>query len=464
MPDRRLGASDAAEKPLVQGPQTVLALGSAMGRPHPTGRHLQLLEREASFRRLFFATIASGAGTWLALVALEVDVFVRTGSSSWVAALLIADLLPTFAIGILVGPLIDRLSRRGLMIGADLVRCSVFAALPFTTSATQIVVLATVAGAATGFFRPAVYAGLPNVVEDRDLTRANSLLQAADNVTWALGSVAGGALVAASGVDAAYWINAFTFLLSAALLAGIPQRLLQATAAASRGHWADLKDGFAITVRSRALLTVLVAWNIAMFANAAVNVGEPSLAFHAFDAGRFGLGLLMGSAGAGLAVGAFVAGGWIEKRGLATVYGLALGLMSVGIGLAAAAPNVWVAAVCVVISGAGNGAAVVCNALLVQRGAPDALRGRAFAVLMSTNVAVLMLGMIVAGKLTDIYGARWVWAAAAATSAVAAVIGLTLARRVRLPLPEHAPEPEQEPLPVAAAAAEPTHASCRAAP
>ena len=45
-------------------------------------------------------------------MALEVDVWQRTHSSGWIAALLIADMLPTFAIGILVGPLIDR-SRAG---------------------------------------------------------------------------------------------------------------------------------------------------------------------------------------------------------------------------------------------------------------------------------------------------------------------------------------------------------------
>jgi len=395
--------------------------------------------------------LGSGAGTWLALVALEVDVWVRTESSGWIAALLIADLLPMVAIGILIGPLIDRLSRRRLMIGADLVRFAAFAALPFTTSATQVVGLAAVVGVATGFFRPAVYAGLPNLVEDADLPSANGLLQTVDNLTWAAGSIAGGALVAASGVDAAYWINACTFLISASFLRGIPHGLLQASAAASRGHWADLKDGFQLTVRSRALLTVLVTWNVAMFSNAAVNVAEPRLAFRAFDAGRFGLGLMMGCAGLGLAVGAFLAGEWIERRGLANVYGASLGLMAVGVGLAAVSPNVWVAAACVIISGAGNGAAVVCNALLVQRGAPDAMRGRAFAVLMSSNVAMLTLGMIVAGHFTDVYGPRWIWGAAAAAAAVAGAVGLYLARTAGTAGLRHT-----EPVAVTAHGAEPT--------
>ena len=422
-----------------------------MGRPRVTGSQLSLLGREPSFRRLFLATLGSGAGTWLALVALEVDVWLQTHSSAWVAALLIADLLPTFAIGILVGPLVDRLSRKRLLVGADLTRFGVFALLPFTTSATQVVVLATAAGVATGFFRPAVYAGLPNLVSDEDLPSANSLLQAVDNLTWALGSIAGGALVAISSVDVAYWLNACSFLISAVFLLGIPYQLLQATPAASRGHWADLKDGFSIVLRSRALLTVLIAWNVAMLHNAAVNVAEVRLAFRAFDAGQFGLGLMMGMAGVGLAFGAYLAGAWIERRGLANVYGASLGLMAVGIGLAAVAPNVWVAAACVVISGAGNGAAVVCNALLVQRGAPDQLRGRAFAVLMSSNVAMLTIGMIAAGHFTDVYGPRWVWGVAALTAALAGAIGFFLARGAAAGEPARA---EQPPVPVPTA--EPT--------
>jgi MFS family permease len=397
---------------------------------HVTGRRLGLLGREPSFRSLFLATLGSGLGTWLALVALQIDVLRRTHSPLWMSALLIADILPTLLVGLLAAPLVDRLSRRSLLIGADLVRCGVFCILPFAPNATTIVALAAVIGIATGFFRPAVYAGLPNLVGDEDLPRANSLLQMIDNSTWAIGSLLGGALVAARGPDAAYWINAVTFVVSAALIAQIPQRLLQEARAETRGHWRDLADGLVLVRRSRALLTVLIAWNVGMIANAFVNVGEPFLATDSFSAGSFGLGLMMASAGVGLAAGAYLAGSWIEQRGLANVYGASLGLMALGVAGAAASPNVWVAAVCVIISGGGNGAAIVCNALLVQRGAPDRLRGRVFTVLMSSNVAFLALGMIVAGRLTEAFGPRWVWGAAAILSVVAAVVGFALARRV----------------------------------
>jgi MFS family permease len=416
---------------------------------HFTGRRLGLLGREPSFRSLFLATLGSGLGTWLALVALQIDVLTRTHSPIWMSALLIADILPMLLVGLVAAPLVDRLSRRRLMVGADLVRFAVFCALPFAPNATTIVALAAVIGTATGFFRPAVYAGLPNLVSDEDLPQANSLLQTIDNSTWAIGSLAGGALVAASGPDLAYWINAVTFLVSAALLAQIPQRLMQEARAETRGHWRDLADGLLLVRRSRALLTVLIAWNIGMIANAFVNVGEPFLATDTFSAGSFGLGLMMASAGVGLALGAYLAGSWIEDRGLANVYGVSLGLMGVGVAGAAASPNVWVAAVCVIVSGAGNGATIVCNALLVQRGAPDRFRGRAFTVLMSSNVTFLALGLVLGGRLTDAFGPRWVWGAAALLSGASAVVGFTLARGAAeaSPKPAELPETAAEPEP-----------------
>jgi MFS family permease len=119
--------------------------------------------------------------------------------------------------------------------------------------------------------------------------------------------------------------------------------------------------------------------------------------------------------------------------------------MAVGVAGAAASPDVWVAAVCVIVSGAGNGATIVCNALLVQRGAPDRLRGRAFTVLMSSNVTFLALGMLLAGRLTETIGPRWVWGTAAILSAAAAVVGFTLARSIRAAPTELVEPPEPEP-------------------
>ena len=101
-------------------------------------------------------------------------------------------------------------------------------------------------------------------------------------------------------------------------------------------------------------------------------------------------------------------------------YAGSLALMGIGIGIAAVAPVLAVAVVGVVIGAVGNGAAVVSNALLVQRGAPDELRGRAFTVIMSSNYIVLGIAMVVAGALVDVYGGRWIFAAASIAFLLAA--------------------------------------------
>jgi hypothetical protein len=95
-------------------------------------------------------------------------------------------------------------------------------------------------------------------------------------------------------------------------------------AAASRGHWADLKDGFSVVLHSRALLTVLIAWNVAMCTtppSTSPRRGSPSAPSTQAVRARPDDGLR----GIGLAFGAYLAGQWIERRGLARVYGASLG-------------------------------------------------------------------------------------------------------------------------------------------
>ncbi|HEY7603890.1 MAG TPA: MFS transporter [Gaiellaceae bacterium] len=392
-------------------------------------RQREVLRSSPSFRLLFWSYLASGLGTFLAVIALSVDVWDRTHSGVWVSALLIADFLPAVAIGLLLGPLVDRLSRRRLMVGADLVRLTAFVLLTFTVTPGQIVALALLAGVATGFARPAAYAGLPNLVSADELPRANALLRLAEQLTITVGTLIGGIVVAAAGPDPAYVVNAVSFGVSALLLLRIPATLLQQGRVESRGYWHDLGDGFRLVLRSRPLLAVLLSWNLAMITVAFVNVSEVALAKVSFGAGDFGFGLLWSANGLGAVIGALFASTLLERRGMTLVYGLAIGLMGVANIAVSGSPTVWVASVFVVFSGIGNATALVCNTLLVQRGAPDQVRGRAFTLIMGTNFAFLGLGMAVAGPLVDALGARWVWGIAGGIALVSALTGFALLRR-----------------------------------
>jgi MFS family permease len=390
--------------------------------------------RLPAFRNLFLATLGSSVGTLMAAVALTLDVQERTKHSPhtglWVGAVLVVEFLPTVVVGLFLGPLLDRLPRRTLMIAADAIRVGVFVALPFAPSAAAVVALALVAGLATGFFRPAVYAGVPNLVDEELLPKANGLLQTVENLSWMAGPVLG----AVAGPTISYGINAASFLVSIALVVGIPARLLQSERALTRGYWRDLADGFVETLRSRSMVAVVVAWGIASLGLGAANVSQIFLAKSTFSSGRFGYGFLYGAIGAGLVLGAFFSAQLLERLGVALSYGAGLTVMALGLVAAAVSPNVWVAAACCVVLGIGNGTSVACNALLVQRGTFDVMRGRALTFVMSATYLAVAIGEFTGGSFVHKGVApdvpRWEWGIAAASLAVAAVAGWAIARKL----------------------------------
>jgi len=381
------------------------------------------------FRRLFLANGASGIGNWLALLALQIEVYDRTHSGWWVGALLIANMLPAIVVGLFLGPLVDRLSRKELMIACDVGRMAVFAALPFVHRTPLIIALAFVAGIGYAFFRPAVLAGVPNLVSEDELPDANALLQFVEWGSTVVGSLVGGAVVAASGPSLAYWINAGTFAVSAAFIVRIPARQLQSERSIGRGHWSDVREGFEAIFRSPALLTVLVSWSIAHIAIGGINLAEIFLARRAYETGNFGFGLMVAAAGVGLIVGGLWARSAAQLVGMRSAYPRALLVFAVGTLGAALAPNVWVGACALFVYGLGNGVAVVLNITLVQRGAPDAIRGRALTAIIAVNYAVLLAAFLAAGPLTNVAGARVVYAISAGALVVAAVSAVRLLPR-----------------------------------
>jgi MFS family permease len=215
-------------------------------------------------------------------------------------------------------------------------------------------------------------------------------------------------------------------VLSAALVARIPAASLRSDDPITKGHWDDLRAGLGFVFRSRPLLAVLVAWNVSALATAFVNVAEVPLVKDDLDGGNIGLGLVVGATGIGLVIGSFFAASALQRLGMRTLYAGSLLVMGIGFGAAAAAPAVAVVAVLAALATIGNGAAIVCNQLLVQEGAPDAMRGRALAVLMSTYYAVLGIAMAGGGLIVDGAGARAAWAAAGVVYLLSTVLAFVL--------------------------------------
>jgi MFS family permease len=392
------------------------------------------------FRLLFTATLGSAIGTYATTIALTSDIEARTDSTWWVALLFIVTFMPRIFVGLFIGPLIDRLSRKTLIVGSDLVRLAVFTVLPFAHHPGTMIVLAAASGIADSFFRPAVFAGVPNLVDEQELDSATTLLQGTEWLAAAVGPVVAGTLVSLSGAHSVYWLNAATFLFSAVLLLRIPGRLLQSEQGVTRGHWRDVREGFTAFRSSTALRVALYGFGLTMIASGLVNVSEIFLAKRSLGSGPFGYGLLWTGSGIGLVAGSIVTGFLLERHNVLNIYALAFVPLTAGIVGAATAPNIWIAATAMTMTGFGNGLTFPMTILIVQRYTSDRLRGRAFTVIISVHTALLGLAQAASGALTEAVGARWTYGVAAACTAGSALVVTSLLRVGAAPaVPREAP-------------------------
>src|SRR3954447_1728791 len=239
---------------------------------------LRLLRDVPAARRFYAVHLQSSLGTGMGYVALVLVALERFHSAWAVAVVLLADLLPLMLLGPVLGGLADRLPRRRCAVAADLARAAAFLGIALAGQLWLVVVLAAVAGAGTGVFRPAVLAGLPHLVGERHHAAATSLYGAISTGGQMLGPLLAGALLLGGGPGPALVFNGVTFLISAVILTTVDLGRPAARAAASEGGGARL-----LLVPGLSLVCGVAAAT-ALFAGMA-NVAEPGFIANDLAAG-----------------------------------------------------------------------------------------------------------------------------------------------------------------------------------
>ena len=345
-------------------------------------------------------------------------------------------------LGIAVGPLIDRWPRQRMMILSDLGGAASFAALPFVHSPAGICAISALAGFSAAFFRPGCYSAIPNLVREDSLVAANALMQGAENLATLMGPVLAGVGVAVLGSGTVYAINSVSFLASALLLVRIGGRLQsKVPARIGRTHWREVRAGLSLVRHDRHLSSIFLIWSWATLAYTGINVAEIVLTTDAYGAGNPGFGVFVAFSAGGILIGN-VAALWFIQR--LTVYGgyrASFLITAVGVAICAVSPNLAIGCVGAVIFGIGNGIGLVCNVTLIQQVVSDDRRGQIFAVLGSLVQTFTLVGMLVAGPVTEAVGPRVMWG----ISAVLLVLGYVNAvvvsalRNAREPGPHELP-------------------------
>ena len=177
------------------------------------------------FRLLWSAQIASELGDWAGRLALAVLVAEQTHSAFLTALVTTASIIPFIGIGQVLATYANRFTRQRTILVTDIGRAVIFATLAIPMPVVLMLILAFVAGCLTPPFEAARNALTPLSVPGERYGDAIALASVTFDLSVLFGYAAGGALLTVIGPRAALVIDAGSFIVSAALLSFIPDRL-----------------------------------------------------------------------------------------------------------------------------------------------------------------------------------------------------------------------------------------------
>jgi MFS family permease len=400
--------------------------------------------KNRSLAVLLSAQALSSAGDWAARIALAVLVFDKTGSAALTGLVVTVSVLPWIGIGQVLATLGDRLPRRQLMIGCDLISAAAFAAMVIPMPTAALLVLAFIAALPTPPFTASRAALLPETVPPNQYPDALALATIVSQVTTVVGYLLGGALVALIGTRGALLVNALSFAGSALVLT----RLEVGRTPASKSSHVTLRDGASSIWRD-----VMIRRAVLFFA--AVNLGaiipESIAVVYALKhlgSSDVGSGILAAAVPIGmialvslLPIENHPAQWLLRAAGIITASGAAAALLMFGID----APLPWIVLGFAAI-GVTLGSAVPTNTVFGSR-VPNESRASAFGLAQGTLLAADGTGALLGGILASVFDVRVACIVAAGYLLAVGALGALFAPHEEVPQPARPRMPPAPPPP-----------------
>ncbi|MDQ0736181.1 MFS transporter [Arthrobacter agilis] len=381
--------------------------------------------RRPAYRNLFTAQVVALLGTGLLTVALGLLAFDLAGGQAGavLGTALTIKMIAYVFVAPLMAALVERLPRKGVLIGADLVRAAMALSLPFIDQVWQIYVLVFVLQSASATFTPAFQALIPVVLpEEKEYTRALSLSRLAYDLESLVSPLLAAALLTVMSFHTLFVGTMVGFLVSAAMV--LATRLPVIPPAQHQGsllHRTTL--GTRIFLREPSLRGLMALNLVVATATALVLVNTVVYARDLFGGSNTDVAIALAFYGAGSMLVAFVAprvlertpdrafmlrGGWVLIAGLLAAAFLAFTEQSrvhLTDGSWAILLGLWV------LLGIGTSMISTPSSRLLRRVATDDTRSYLFTAQFSLSHACFLIAYPLAG-----------WLGAAAGQGVAALV------------------------------------------
>ena len=428
--------------------------------------YMQLLKGNRFFRRLWLGQVVSELGTWFNFIAGLGLVRAISGAAPEATVIMMAMRLVPFAFfAPLAGAIVDRWSRRNVMIATDMARAFVALGFLLVRRPEDLWIAYACMGAGSllgALFEAAKNAAMPNLTGEGGLLAGNALMFSSRFLLMGVGAALGGAASARFGYGAAFIINAASFVVSAYSVWLVPERKMREEGHAesaiklgvlknTKRVWEDIREGWSYIVR-HPLIAALVAFNILW----ALGGGANALIFDRLGAvvfaAREGLqpdaavSLLFTASGMGLTIGMLISrrvGAHIELHKVTAGFMgwtiIVYGVLFASIGLM---PSLWLVALMIFLSHIVLSVEFAVHITLLMNILPDRLRGRVTITDRAAEILVMSLSMIVAGWSLRFFTPKTLAIVAGLLSISPGVMWLTLFARGVLKLPQTFSNPD----------------------
>jgi MFS family permease len=399
------------------------------------------LLRDRSLIALLAAEVISTTGGQMTWLALPWFVLVTTGSATQTTFVVAGEVIGLALLGLPGGRLLGRIGARRTMILCDGARAPLMLVIPILhwTGGLSFALLVAVAfglGALSAPYFAAQKVIVPELLgeDEKQITEANALFQAATRTTMLAGPAIGGILIGIIGATSVLLIDAGTYLVAVVLVAGfVPRR----EPIAQEDEHKSISAGFRFIARDRLLRVWWPAFALGDAAWTAFFISVPVLVLTRFGHHAWIAGWLIASFGVGALIGNVVSFRFLARRfdGFAVIAAFVLGqaapLWLLWLNFPAAGLSALILA-----SGIANGLVNPSLHAIMTLRVPPPLRPTVLTTSMVGWAVVNPLGLFVTGPVLDAFGTTPVLIGFAAIQTVMmAVVGLASLRElVRRPL------------------------------
>ena len=358
----------------------------------------RILRANPDYRRVFLAQIVSQGGDWFTMIPLIVLLQSLTGDGALGALLLAVETAVIALLSLWAGGLVDRVSRRTVLVAAQAGSALAVAPLFLLQSAgTAWLAVLTFGLLAVGkaFFTPAVNAIVPQIVPRESLLVASTGLSSVWGVMLALGASLGGIASALVSPFLCFAVTVAAYAVSALLLLGLPAACGTASDAGRRGGLArfvgDVRAVAAVCRADRRVPALLLAKPGSHLGNGAIAL-FPALALSTAAEPAVAASLLFAARGVGAVIGPRVARLAAERTDdLRAGILAAVVLFGVGYALVSVSTSVVLAIALVLLAHVGGSMNASLSGYGLQAITAHELRGRVFAV--DAMVAMLAIAL-----------------------------------------------------------------------